>query len=356
MMKQIQILTLLLAVFLMSCGADKEGENQPTDRIDEASVLYDFFAQNGNYINSPGTPAIMTASEFIAIMDNQDILVIDLRPAEEFANGHVVNALNIKPADVPDFFSQHIDAPSFESIIFLCNRGQISSYVNGIMRLLGNNNTWSVRYGLSGLNTEMGQGWDQLIGNHPEATVDTANIPMPPKSSLPVLATGANNGYEIAQIRARKLLSQESKEFFITYEEVMQNPSAWFIVAYASPKHYTTSGHLPGAVRFTPQQSLSTEAHLLNMPTNKPIVVYCFNGHHSAQAVAYLRMLGYNARSMLYGANTFMHDFLKNNDAGTPRYWSDLQKNDIPFQSSQGSTSGSIDVPSTKVKATAGGC
>ena len=218
MMKQIHILTLMLAVFLMSCGANKEGENQSTNSIDEASILYDFFAQNGNYINSPGTPAIMTASEFIAIMDKQDILVIDLRPAEEFAAAHVVNAMNVQPADVPDFFSQHIDASSFESIIFLCNRGQMSSYVNGIMRLLGNNNTWSVRYGLSGLKTEFGQAWDQLTGNHPEATADTANVPMPQKSSLPVLATGGNSGYEIAQIQARKLLAQESKEFFITYE------------------------------------------------------------------------------------------------------------------------------------------
>lgn len=356
MMKHIHILTLLLAVFIMSCGMDKEGENQPSARIDESSVLYDFFAQTGNYINSPGTPAIMTASEFIEIMDNQDILVIDLRPAIEFADGHIVNAINVQPDDVPDFFSQHIDAPSFERIIFLCNRGQMSSYVNGIMRLLGNNNTWSVRYGLSGLNTEMGQAWDQLIGNHPEATADTSNIPMPAKSSLPVLTTGENNGYKIAQNRARTLLAQESKEFFITFEEVMKKPSDYFIIAYVSPKHYTTSGHLPGAVRFTPMQSLSTEAYLLNVPADKPIVVYCFNGHHSAQAVAYLRMLGYNAHSLLYGANAFMHDFLKNNDAGTPRYWSDLQKNDIPFQSSQGSASGSIADPTTTVKKTAGGC
>ena len=355
MMKQIHIIILLLAVFLMSCGTDKEGEVKSTDSIDESSILYDFFAQNGNYINSPGTPAILTASDFIAIMDKQDILVIDLRSAEEFAAGHVINAINVHPADVPDFFSQHIDASSFASIVFLCNRGQMSSYVNGIMRLLGNNNTWSVRFGLSGLKTEMGQAWDQLIGNHPEATADTSNVPMPPKGSLPVLSTGGVNGYEIAQIRARELLSQDSKEFFTEYAEVMKNPSAWFIIAYASPKHYTTSGHLPGAVRFTPKQSLSTDAHLLNVPTNKPIVVYCFNGHHSAQATAYLRMLGYNAQSLLYGANTFMHDFLKNNDAGTPRFWSDLQKNDIPFQSSQGSTSGTI-VPGTTVKAVAGGC
>lgn len=353
-MKNYSLLSLLLAVFMMGCSS-KQKEAPANALKEESKLLYEFFEQNGNYINSPGTPAIMTAASFIGIMNNQDILVIDLRAPEQYAAGHVKNAINVQPANVPDLFSKHIDAPSFESIIFLCNRGQLSSYVNGIMRLLGNKNTWSVRYGLSSLKTEMSQGWDMVIGNHPDAITDTANVPLPERSQLPVLSTLGQSGFEIAQIQARKLLSQDSKEFFIEYAEVIKNPSAYFIVAYATPDHYTKSGHLPGAVRLTPTQSLTIDAQLLHLPNDKPIVVYCFNGHHSAQAVAYLRMLGYNAYSLLYGANTFMHKYLETNDTGTPRYWSDLQKNDIPFESSKALGTTPV-VPTTKVKAVAGGC
>lgn len=349
------LLFSLIASLLSSCGSKENNGAETSGNENTTQVLYDYFVENGNYINSEGTPAVMTASAFIGIMNNKDILVIDLRNAEEFAAGHIKGAINIQPADVPDFFSKHIDASSFERIVFLCNRGQLSSYVSGIMRLLGNTNTWSVRYGLASLKAELAKGWDGVIGNHPEATADTVNHPYPQQSTLPAISAQGRNGYEIASIQARNLLSQESNQFFIEYAEVMKNPSDYFIVAYVSPDHYSKSGHLPGAIRYAPTKSLSVDKQLLTLPADKPIVVYCFNGHHSAYATAYLRMLGYDARSILYGANRFMHGFLEKNDQGTPRYWSDVQKNDIPFTSGQ-SVAPETGKSTTKVKSAAGGC
>ncbi|MCD6659807.1 MAG: hypothetical protein LT105_06575 [Lentimicrobium sp.] len=353
--KVLWIITIVAIVgILNSCGSGKQVKDT-ANLTNESEILYNYLKESGNYINQPATPAIMTASDFIQIMDSQKIMVIDLRDSEQYAAGHVKGAVNVQPANVQEFFRNHIDAPSFERVVFLCNRGQLSAYVSGVMRLLGNSNTWAVRFGMSSLDSAMAKGWDGVIGNHPEAITDTANVALPAKGSLPIVATGGTSAYAIAAIQAGKLLAEDSKESLIEYAEVMKNPEAYHIVAYVAPEHYNKSGHLPGAVRFTPKKSFDLNAELLTLPADKPIVVYCFNGHHSAQATAYLRMLGYDARSLMYGGNAFMHDFLMKNDAGTPRYWSELQKNNVKLVSS-GASAATGDNKKTEVKKAAGGC
>ena len=42
--------------------------------------------------------------------------------------------------------------------------------------------------------------------------------------------------------------------------------------------------------------------------TNKEVVVYCNTGHNSGFATAYLRLFGYNAKTLTYGNNAFMYD------------------------------------------------
>jgi rhodanese-related sulfurtransferase len=44
------------------------------------------------------------------------------------------------------------------------------------------------------------------------------------------------------------------------------------------------------------------------IPANKEVVVYCGTSHNSAFVTAYLRLFGYNAKTLRYGNNGFMHD------------------------------------------------
>jgi rhodanese-related sulfurtransferase len=55
--------------------------------------------------------------------------------------------------------------------------------------------------------------------------------------------------------------------------------------------------------QYTPSLSLKSDELLNTLPTDKAIVVYCWTGQTSAQVTAYLRILGYDAYSMLYGVN-----------------------------------------------------
>ena len=47
-----------------------------------------------------------------------------------------------------------------------------------------------------------------------------------------------------------------------------------------------------------------------NLPTNMPIVVYCWTGQHSSQVTAYLNTLGYEAYSLKFGSNNLFYNDL----------------------------------------------
>ncbi len=43
-------------------------------------------------------------------------------------------------------------------------------------------------------------------------------------------------------------------------------------------------------------------------PCDKPVVVYCGTGHNSGFVTAYLRLFGYDARTLSFGNNGFMYN------------------------------------------------
>jgi len=47
---------------------------------------------------------------------------------------------------------------------------------------------------------------------------------------------------------------------------------------------------------------------LKTLPTNKPIVAYCYTGQNSSFLAAYLRLLGYDVKSLLFGVNGLAYD------------------------------------------------
>ena len=47
---------------------------------------------------------------------------------------------------------------------------------------------------------------------------------------------------------------------------------------------------------------------MATIPYDKTVVVYCGTGHNSGFATAFLRLFGYDARTLKYGNNSFMHD------------------------------------------------
>jgi hypothetical protein len=82
--------------------------------------------------------------------------------------------------------------------------------------------------------------------------------------------------------------------------------------------------------------------------------VYCFTGQHSANVVAYLKMLGYDAYSVKFGSNAFINQTLRETEKKAGHYWSDIHKNNLPISTAQ--QSAPADVPAVEIKSVQGGC
>ena len=77
------------------------------------------------------------------------------------------------------------------------------------------------------------------------------------------------------------------------------NPDAIVLVDMRAAEDYE-AGHLPGAVHI-PFSDFASQMNRL--PGTRQIIVYCYSGQNSAQAVAALKLMGYNALSMQSGMN-----------------------------------------------------
>ena len=93
----------------------------------------------------------------------------------------------------------------------------------------------------------------------------------------------------------------------ITADEVFADPQKYYIINLERKDKYE-DGHIPGAVRYKPEATLGFTQEMATIPADKIVVIYCGTGHNSGFATAFLRLFGYDARTLKYGNNSFMYD------------------------------------------------
>ncbi len=79
-----------------------------------------------------------------------------------------------------------------------------------------------------------------------------------------------------------------------------------FIISLRSAEHDAV-GQIPGAYNISVKELMSPEV-LATLPTDRQIVVYCYTGQNSAQAVTALNMAGFDAASLTYGMSGWTTD------------------------------------------------
>ena len=69
-------------------------------------------------------------------------------------------------------------------------------------------------------------------------------------------------------------------------------------------------GHINGALQVTPK-TLTKEGNLSVFdPSSGDNVLYCYTGQTSAATVAYLYVLGYDVKTLVFGANSMIYDHM----------------------------------------------
>jgi rhodanese-related sulfurtransferase len=304
---------LPLVVFLFSCsgGKDQKAKTENNEAIAaaveinaEAKELLKYLNESGDYVNTREFPSLISPeSTFKAL--GEKTLVIDMRTPDVFAKGHIKGAVNVEMEDLPAFFSSKIKPFEYEKIILACYSGQSSSYSTSLLRLMGYGNVFSMRWGMSGWNKMMDNKWLASISSKFEDRLDTIDSPRAKPSDFPVLNTGKTKGAEIFDERIKMLFS-DYKNAVVSSDSVFANPGKYYIINYERKDKYD-SGHIPGAVRYKPNGTLGIISEMQTIPADREIVLYCSTGHNSAFVTAYLRLFGYNAKTLKFGNNGFMH-------------------------------------------------
>lgn len=306
----------LLAIITVSCTGGKKGEKKPEvvketvaapEPDQETTLLLKELEANGDYVNSQQFPSLIKASIVHDELDKEN-LVIDLRPQEIFAKGHIGGAVNKQFGELPEYFESGIKPFGYDKIILVCDDGQLSSYTTSLLRMMGYGNVFAMRWGMGGWNkTYAEEGWLTGASGKYEERLEITSNETPAPGAMPEIGTGFSTGKEIADARFKKLFEEGTVDVLITADEVFSNPEKYFVINLERKDKYD-NGHIPGAVRYKPESTLGFPDMMATIPYDKTVVIYCGTGHNSAFASAFLRLFGYDARTLQYGNNSFMYD------------------------------------------------
>ena len=324
-MKKVYFLIFLISVpgitFLTGCSGNKTEKKQvasapevsktevkaPIVIGNETTLLLKELKDNGNYVNTKEYPSLIKASVVNESL-SKNILVIDIRSPKQFKEGHIKGAVNKEFTDLPAYFETGIKPFKYDKIVLVCNNGQKSSYTASLLRLMGYGNVYSMRWGMSAWNNKYAEeGWLKGVSGKYESNLEMTTNERPVAKSLPDLKTGKSTGAEISDARFREIFKNGIDSVFLSADQVFANPKKYFIINLERKDKYD-DGHIPGAVRYKPEATLSYTEEMASIPTDKTIVVYCGTGHNSGFATAYLRLFGYDARTLIMGNNSFMYD------------------------------------------------
>jgi rhodanese-related sulfurtransferase len=313
-----KVIAVIFLSALVACSGGnkpKQAESVPsvenksaTVKInDEAQKLLKYLEETGDYVNGRNFPSLIKASAVHKELDGK-LRIVDLRNTGSFTKGHIKGAVNIEFSQIPDYFTNVIKPFEFDKIVLVCSDGQISSYATSLLRLMGYGNVYAMRWGMSSWNNDFAKdSWFYNVSSKFEDKLELTENLSKVSSDFPQMNTGKSTGEEIMAARFNSVFAAGSSDIFITADEVFANPTNYFTMNYERKDKYD-AGHIPGSIRYKPNGTLGILTEMETIPTDKSVIVYCGTGHNSGFITAYLRLFGYNAKTLIYGNNAFMYD------------------------------------------------
>nr|MDA3907359.1 rhodanese-like domain-containing protein [Bacteroidales bacterium] len=307
-MKKITKLLLGLMIIplltLQSCKKDKP-DAPDVDPSLSFKALKTYLVANDLDLPKVLDAWITTADAVNTLMtdgDNtNDYYIIDIRSAADYDAGHIAGAVNATLGTLLNQASSSGGKP----ILVACYTGQTASHAVIALRLSGYPNAKVLKWGMAGWNSNYTGSWDANTGDNGAAnwTAAPGNIAGNNSHGDPEYTTTATDGAAILTERVNAMLAGGFKG--VTGATVAGTPSNYFINNYwgdADVQHY---GHITGAYRILPLSLAGGE--YMNLDHSKPVVTYCWTGQTSSMITAYLTVLGYDAYSLKFGANSLIY-------------------------------------------------
>jgi rhodanese-related sulfurtransferase len=177
-----------------------------------------------------------------------------------------------------------------------------------VAKAAGYENVVSMKWGMSAWHSDTSGPW--VNGRSNEFALEMETGASPAKNAageLPTFTTGLEDPAAILDARAAEAITQFG-DAKLSATALFMDLEDYYVVNFWSQAEYE-AGHIPGAVMYEPAAKPFTQAtDLLTLPTDQPVVIYCYTGQTSAYLTGYLRTIGYDARTLLYGANGMFYD------------------------------------------------
>lgn len=248
-----------------------------------------------------------------------DYFIIDLRSAADYAAGHIEGAVNSTLANVLTTAEA-----ATKPILVVCYTGQTAGHAVVALRLSGHTDAKVLKWGMCSWNEATAAAWPASIGN---TAVGNANWKdgdqtKPTETfAYPSWETTSTDGATILAERVQELLNDGFNG--VDNTDVLGTPANYFINNYWAATDVEHYGHIAGAYRVLPLSF--ADGTIKGIDPEKTAVTYCWTGQTSSMVTAYLKVLGYDAKSLKFGANGMIYDNLESHQ------WADTEIGTYPL-------------------------
>jgi rhodanese-related sulfurtransferase len=308
-LRKLYYLMLIIPILFFYTGCSDDDAVNPPETVNEAEVAVQYLEDNHNPINNF---ASMTKADVVDT-DNTlgtDDYVIDIREAVDYDAGHIAGAVNVPSTEVlAHYEANNLQNKADGKVVIACYSGQTAGWVTGLMHTVGYTNVRDLKWGMCSWNALTSGSWTGTqVNSFRAAQFVTAATAKADAGDMPTLSTEETEGSAIVRARVEAVFAEGfSPKAAVSSDDVYANLGDYYILNYWTATDYDW-GHIEGAIQYTPKVDLDFDTVLKTLPTDKKIAVYCYTGQTSAHVAAYLRVLGYDAVSILFGVNGMSYD------------------------------------------------
>ncbi len=302
-MKFVLVIAVMSVIFVAGC---KDDTTDPD--VNAFEVLTTYMDGNGMTVTDLLAGWIIVPDSLVQVLDQN--YVMDIRTSDKDGNGVVDYIDGHVPGSVASSLGTIVDdaALADNPIVVVCYTGQAAGHAVMALRLSGYTDAKVLKWGMSGWHSD----FDLWTGNC--AQLDHANWVAAPGLiadtevfDYPEIDTNLEDGVGILAERVAALLDGGFKGITAldgdTTIGALDNPGDFFINNYWAAEDVVTYGNIDGAYRIKPLV-------LENLDPAGIVVTYCWTGQTSSMVTAYLTVLGYDAKSLKFGANSMIYDAL----------------------------------------------
>ena len=299
---------LVSAVVLSGCKKDSETEEPAAGNF---STLKSYMVSNSLDLTDMLKDWVIDAKLTTdgGIVDPTDnsipsMNVVDIRDAAPYAAGHIKGAVNVPLANIVEGTKTMTDKP----ILVVCATGQTAGVACMALRLSGFANAKVLKFGMAGWNDQFSAPWVSAGQNAGVGSPNWVTTAAPANGSFGY-PTWTSTSIDGKTILAERVKAVVDAGFAPTAPaDILANPANFTIINYWPESDYTTFGHFAGAYRINPITLAADE--IKGIDPSKTVQLYCYTGMTSSFVSTWLNVLGYNVKSIKFGANALVHDQL----------------------------------------------